>query len=564
MPCVFPWGFAVKSNLAVVQPQSGRGKRERLDDQTTINQARTPEVVIALCGPMGTPLHEVAQMFKSLLQETDYDYKKVDIIRLSDEIRRLAGLEEAECSKHRLIEAGNELRRAHGNAVLARVAIQKITLEREKLNEEKKEDEQPHQPLLFPEADPDRDVIRPTVSERRCHIIDSIKHIDELRLLRSVYGDMLHVVGVYTPIELRVERLARRASRGDDVYGLIDRDSGEEHDYGQRVQDTFPLSDFFLRADKNTDSQLRARGKRFLDLMLGTRIMTPTIHERAMYAAYSAARNSACLSRQVGAALTNKKGSVISVGWNDVPRPFGGLYETADVSDSPDGDHRCWNVEGGRCFNDSEKSAIADAVVAKMVERKIIEPDKRAEAFDLMRHDTQLKSLIEFSRAVHAEMHALLSAGATHGSEVQGGKLFVTTYPCHSCARHIVAAGIEEVYFLEPYRKSLATKLHADAITDRETDKGKVRIVPFDGVAPSRFLKFFSSHETGRKDGSTGEMKIRAAYPVTAITLEAIPTLEALAVRELQSSGPGSNALPVQGRPAPEADAGDAHQPERG
>ncbi|CAG9233020.1 CMP/dCMP deaminase zinc-binding [Paraburkholderia caribensis] len=551
----------MKTNLAVVASQPGRGRRERLDDQTTIDKSRTPEVVIALCGPMGTPLHEVAQMFKSLLQETDYSYSKVDIIRLSNEICRLSNVKKEDCSTHDLIEAGNQLRRDHGNAVLARVAIQQIALEREKLNEATKGDYQHQQPTLFPDSDPDRDVIRPTVSEKRCHIIDSIKHIDELRLLRSVYGDMLHVVGVYTPIELRVERLAKRASRGDDVYRLIDRDSGEEHDYGQRVQDTFPLSDFFLRADKNTDSQLRARGKRFLDLMLGTRIMTPTVHERAMYAAYSAARNSACLSRQVGAALANKRGSVISVGWNDVPRPFGGLYETVDVSDSPDGDHRCWNVEGGRCFNDSEKSAIADAVVSKMVDKKIIEPHKREEAFALMRHDTQLKSLIEFSRAVHAEMHALLSAGATHGAEVSGGKLFVTTYPCHSCARHIVAAGIEEVYFLEPYRKSLATKLHSDAITDRETDQNKVRIMPFDGVAPSRFLKFFSSHETGRKDSSSGQMKIRAAYPVTAITLEAIPTLEALAVRELQSTGPDGDALSGEGRPTPEAGGGDVNQP---
>ncbi|WMY11314.1 anti-phage dCTP deaminase [Paraburkholderia phenoliruptrix] len=551
----------MRNNLAVVASQLGRGTRERLDDQGTIDKSRTPEVVIALCGPMGTPLHEVAQMFKSLLHETDYSYSKVDIIRLSNEICRLSGIKKEECSTKDLIEAGNELRRDHGNAVLARVAIRQITLEREKLNEEDKTNDHVEQQMLFPDAEFDRDVVRPTVSERRCHIIDSIKHIDELRLLRSVYGDMLHVVGVYTPIELRVERLARRTSRGDDVYGLIDRDSGEELDYGQRVQDTFPLSDFFLRADKNTDSELRTRGKRFLDLMLGTRIMTPTVHERAMYAAYSAARNSACLSRQVGAALTNKRGSVISVGWNDVPRPFGGLYETADVSDSPDGDHRCWNVDGGRCFNDSEKSAIAEAVVSKMVGKGIIEPGKRDEAYALMRHDTQLKSLIEFSRAVHAEMHALLSAGATHGGEVQGGKLFVTTYPCHSCARHIVAAGIEEVYFLEPYRKSLATKLHSDAITARETDKNKVRIVPFDGVAPSRFLKFFSSHETGRKDSNSGQMKIRAAYPVTAITLEAIPTLEALAVRELQSSGLDGDALSGQRRP-PEAGGGDGHQTE--
>jgi deoxycytidylate deaminase len=131
-------------------------------------------------------------------------------------------------------------------------------------------------------------------------------------------------------------------------------------------------------------------------------------------------------------------------------------------------------------------------------------------------------------------MHALFNASSTYGERVRGGKLFVTTYPCHSCARHIVAAGITEVYFLEPYRKSLAIKLHGDAITESETDIKKVRIMPFDGVAPGRFLRFFSTTEAGRKDAA-GRMMLHLPHPVTAITMEAIETLEKLAIRELES-----------------------------
>lgn len=541
-----------KSNLEVVQPtKRARQNKAAFNDQHALDRSRTAEIVIALCGPMGTPLHEVAKTFEELLTGTDYHYEHVSIIRLSDEIRALANLTDPNCSTRELIEAGNNLRHDHGNAFLARAAIKKITLAREGLNVDRNVAEQQG---LFDDEASDQD-LKPIYSIRSCHIIDSIKNIEELRLLRSVYGDMLHVIGVYTPVEMRIDRLSKRTNRGDHIYKLIDQDSGEEMDYGQQVRDTFPQSDFFLRADAGTDSQLHARVKRFLDLMLGTRIATPTPNERAMYAAYSAARNSACLSRQVGASLTSKDGEIISVGWNDVPRPFGGLYESLDSGDSLDGDHRCWNLDGGHCFNDEEKDVIADAVVSRMVQKEIVAEDKRGEAFKLIRHDTQLKGLIEFSRAVHAEMHALLNAGATHGQKVQGGKLFVTTYPCHSCARHIVAAGITEVYFLEPYRKSLATKLHSDAITERESDTAKVRILPFDGVAPSRFLKFFSAHDEGRKDPSSGKMRSRSAYPVTAITLEAIPTLESVAVRSLQfgqpqtpSSGPAHSAAPTDGK----------------
>jgi len=516
---------------------------EKFDDQGSIEKSLTAEVVIALCGPLGTPLHEVADTFKTLLTSGDYSYDSVEIIRLSHKIREASNIGATERSIKVLIEAGNRLRRKKGNAVLARMAIQQIALARAAL--QPKPDNS--QAVLFDQTGKDTDVVTPTVSRRVCHIIDSIKHIDELKLLRSVYGDMLHVVSVYTPIEKRIERLERRKAQQDEIHNLIDRDSGEEVEHGQRVEDTFPQADFFLRVDMETDAERKVRVRRFLDLMLGTRIVTPTAHERAMYAAYSAARNSACLSRQVGAAMTSHAGDVISTGWNDVPRAFGGLYETAGQNSSHDKDMRCWNLSNGRCFNDEEKNYLAGTMARRLREVGLVTNENEDKVMRLIRDDSQVKNLIEFSRAVHAEMHALLNAGSSHGGFIRGGSVFVTTYPCHSCARHLVAAGIKDVYFLEPYRKSLATKLHADAITEHEDATDKVRIMPFDGVAPSRFLKFFSAHPGGRKD-QRGQMNVRPAHPVTSITLEAIPTLESFAVRALQSPD-----LPER---APEEDRG--------
>ncbi|PHN33217.1 anti-phage dCTP deaminase [Pseudomonas sp. ICMP 460] len=504
-------------------------KGGHFDDIGAIGKTITPEIVIALCGPMGTPLHDVAKTFQELLLGTDYNYEKVNIIRLSDEIRKQKSLT-GEKSILKLIEAGNELREEHGNEILARFAIRRITLERE---EAQQAAEKIQEPDLF---DTSGSAPTPKITVRYCHIIDSIKHIDELRLLRSVYGDMLHVVGVYSPIELRITRLERYKGQGDQIHDLIDRDSGEEMDHGQRVEDTFPQADFFLRVEKTTDTHRKGRVKRFLDLILGTVIATPTLNERAMYAAFSAARNSACLSRQVGAAITSEEGEILATGWNDVPKAFGGLYQTESYGSSPDEDRRCWNLEGGRCSNDQEKEVISNAIVDLLSSEGLIDEANREKVYKAIRKKSQLKSLIEFSRAVHAEMHALLSAGSTDGGKIRDGKLFVTTYPCHSCARHIVAAGVREVYFLEPYRKSLATKLHEDAITENENETDKVRVMPFDGVAPSRFLRFFSAHPNGRKN-SEGVMQTREAHPVAFVTMEAIPTLESLIVQGLSSRG---------------------------
>jgi hypothetical protein len=79
------------------------------------------------------------------------------------------------------------------------------------------------------------------------------------------------------------------------ISELMDTDSGEEWDHGQTVRDTFPQADFFLRIDSDTDAKIIGRVQRFLHIILGTKVITPTKAERAMYAAASAAGNSACL-----------------------------------------------------------------------------------------------------------------------------------------------------------------------------------------------------------------------------------------------------------------------------
>jgi deoxycytidylate deaminase len=194
---------------------------------------------------------------------------------------------------------------------------------------------------------------------------------------------------------------------------------------------------------------------------------------------------------------------------------------------------RCWNRGGGRCFNDEEKDLLADGLIEAL---KPLLGARTAEAKRLIMTRTKVRGLIEFSRSIHAEMHAILSAGMLGGARMMRGRLYVTTYPCHSCARHIVAAGISEVHYIEPYRKSLAVRLHSDSITESESDTRKVRILGYEGVAPSRYLSLFRSPEGGRKgsDGRLIRTVPRAAKPRVDKTLEALPTLEALVVEWLR------------------------------
>jgi cytidine deaminase len=105
-------------------------------------------------------------------------------------------------------------------------------------------------------------------------------------------------------------------------------------------------------------------------------------------------------------------------------------------------------------------------------------------------------------------MDSLLSC-ARAGIETIGATLFSTTFPCHNCAKHIVAAGVRRVVYIEPYEKSQAIQLHGDAIrsddhgdrSDAERDPKKVVFEPFVGVGPRRYFDLFS-------------MKLSDGYPL--------------------------------------------------
>ena len=123
----------------------------------------------------------------------------------------------------------------------------------------------------------------------------------------------------------------------------------------------------------------------------------------------------------------------------------------------------------------------------------------------------RVKDLLEFSRVVHAEM-AAISEAAMRGVALAGSTLYTTTYPCHLCARLIIATGIERVVYIDPYIKSVVPGLFGDQIevagpdvVEVGTAEGRikrVRFSAFTGIAPTIFADVFIA--SGRKPDSEG------------------------------------------------------------
>ncbi|MEW6480548.1 MAG: anti-phage dCTP deaminase [Pseudomonadota bacterium] len=375
----------------------------------------------------------------------------------------------------------------------------------------------------------------------RAYILDSIRHPAEVELLRHIYQDAFVLVGVVCEESTRLKRVTSKYPDAGKTKALefMRRDAKAVQKHGQRVSDAFHLSDFFLdntedryRDDgsANPDWDVPDRLSRLVKIIRHAEIVRTAQAETAMHHARAAALRSACLSRQVGAALLDRTGNVIATGCNEVPRAGGGVYGESFDKDDAD-DHRCAyrRVEGHTkpyCSNSLEQTEIVNVLLQQVAEIAPLDEEQRAKLQASFRSGA-IGSLLEFSRAVHAEMDAILTAGRS-GTTTVGTRLFVTTFPCHYCARHIVSAGIDEVQYIEPYPKSQALDLHSDSIQVTATkwtvpshfsltrlvtseaptrSRPKVLFRPFTGVAPRLYGKAFAK-DRELKDGTSGELTV--------------------------------------------------------
>jgi len=489
------------------------GGRKKADH---ISERRTDELIIGLVGPLGSGLRDAVVELTSLLKD-EFGYDAAEHIKLSDIIKESAilvgdgpgdRLSEYDRITH-LQNVGNLLREKFGGEYLARKAIRHIAADREKNG--------------FCNHVP--------IRRRKAFIIDSFKNPAEASLFREIYRDMFWSVGIFAPDRVRKERLMRNGKGMEESQAIsaMRRDYDEQKKLGQLVSKAFSDCDFYIHYSDANPDRLRRVLKRYLDVLFCTDIITPNVFESAMYKAASIASNSGCISRKVGAAIIDENGELISVGWNDVPKFGGGLY-TEDDKNGPDNancDHRCYNFGEIGCRNDHEKNALIAELVSKLAKANIIRKGKTAADVIKAIEGNRIEALIEFSRAIHAEMEAILSAARSGKKGLKKSRLFVTTFPCHSCARHIIAAGISEVHFIEPYPKSKAIDLHNDAASlDAMESGGKVIFRQFEGIAPKNVFRFFSSMPHEKNSGKICFPSRKSSLPRYAPYLDSFTAYE--------------------------------------
>jgi deoxycytidylate deaminase len=321
-------------------------------------------------------------------------------------------------------------------------------------------------------------------------VIDGIRNIGEVEWLRKQFPQFW-LIDVYADYLTQWNRIKNLDLYSNEKVFERDnrRDSGEDEVFGQNVQRCVYESDYVF---KNVEQIEPARRR---EKILAENIMQdipgmrgekpfrdPFSDEVFMATAVSQSHASHCLKRKVGALIIDEVNNIpLSVGYND----------------NPIGMESCFSLYNRLCYKDM----VMESKLEKMVPFFCPECGKEHEdgigppwKCDGKKHDNtpcrcnfKLKFFpsrnIELCTAIHAEERAIRSLGYRRA---QGCTIYVNTFPCFQCARHIKDAGINKVVYIEPYPIEEAV----DYLI-----KNGITIEPFEGFKPRVFNQVFRQVE---------------------------------------------------------------------
>lgn len=282
--------------------------------------------------------------------------------------------------------------------------------------------------------------------------IDAIRNANESNYLKDMYRS-------YYLLSISVDEVTRRKRLGSldiDEQNSLDnveynsKLSPEEFFYHQDIARCFEMADIHLVNEEEKNEKrffLTWQLVKYITLMVHPGLITPSAIERCMQLAYNAKYNSGCLSRQVGAVVTDADYAIKSVGWNEVPK--GQLScSLRSISGYCKG-----NME--ECYSqfEDEDSKFREILTSISENLKTINLHGRTFSYcfkDIYNGYKNERNQV-YTRSLHAEENAFLQISKYGGQGIKGGYLFCTASPCELCAKKAYQLGIENIYYIDPY-----------------------------------------------------------------------------------------------------------------
>jgi deoxycytidylate deaminase/dephospho-CoA kinase len=359
-------------------------------------------------------------------------------------------------------------------------------------------------------------------------IIDSIKNEAEVIALKNWPNFFLFAVQADADIR-RTRCVDGDRFKSNAEFELADkRDQLEQLDHGQQVKKCDYISDIIIYNNNQIpkyykdgkDDYIRNIYRRYISLIESSvkgekSLIKPDVHELCMTVAYSLSKMSSCLKRKVGSVIIENEVSknttdnphhiireipfVISSGFNEVPLGLRAcIYEPEHQKCYRDflqeshaqGYKFCPDCGKPINFKVSCECGISYIGFVKSCKHcgKEIDSKYMCECGTHI-FDTYLPGgkdspgkLLDMCRALHAEEMALLRLAKIGGGSNENRILYTTTQPCNLCANKIVASGIKNVVYAEPYSMKESEEILI---------KGNVNRIRFQGVKSSAYFKLY-------------------------------------------------------------------------
>lgn len=290
-------------------------------------------------------------------------------------------------------------------------------------------------------------------------VIDALRNPYEILFFRERYA-AFYLMSINTDEKTRRDKLIEKGFDLDSIIEL-DKKESDKKDFNDSYQEIdinkcIELSDIFLTHDGTECQENRSLNNQiitYLALIRHPGLIPPSPMERVMQIAYTAKLNSGCLSRQVGAVVTNENYSVQSVGWNTVAQgqtPCS-LRCLDDLCNSEDKIAYSEFERNDNKFKNSTKDLHLSYKPVK--EKKLLIGLPLAYCFkDIHTTITEKQKYNQVhTRALHAEENAFLQLAKYGTQGIQRGKLFTTSSCCELCGKKAYQLGIKEIIYIDSY-----------------------------------------------------------------------------------------------------------------
>jgi len=317
-------------------------------------------------------------------------------------------------------------------------------------------------------------------SEKRI-VVDGIRNLGEIARLRDVYGYRFTLFSILSSPDARWGRIRskytdKRLTR-NDFDDDDERDRDEETPHGQQVELCLDKADILINnQDSLPDFQKKVLD--YTDLILGAKRRGATQAEIMMSMAFASSHSSKCLKRHVGALVTDTRGQVVGVGYNE--NPIG----TNPCIEEPTYEGKCYRdiIRNGHFKDLADRGARCPRCGEPLKHRD--GPPWRCAACQEKAQKTNLETFffpdraMSWCTAVHAEVSAILAAA----ERARDGILYTTTFPCFQCAEKIKQVGIKTIYFSEAY---------PDSHSGKRLELSGIELIQFEGVRSAGIEPFF-------------------------------------------------------------------------